>query len=126
MWPEAHTDATVKPSYMTSKLTILVATAVLLAAHLAPTAKGQTIWFQISDLGGGNTQWQLIASDTTYTTYTVGPYNQTGALAEQVILPKIAFAFDYSQNFTLSACAEINSVLISGTECNSIRARRYA
>ena len=97
--PENHTEASPKQKHMASKLTIILAAAGLLAAHLTPTAKGQTVYFQITDLGGGNTHWQILASDTTYT---VGPYNQTGILEEQINLPVNAFALDYSQNFTLN------------------------
>jgi hypothetical protein len=91
---------------MTSRLTIVLATAGLLAAHLASTARAN-ITFQITDLGGGNTQWQLLESDTTYT---VGPLDQTGGYGEQIILPQNAFAFDYSQPFTLAFSSPIGVI----------------
>jgi PEP-CTERM motif len=92
---------------MPSKLAIILAAAGLLAAHLTPTAKGQAVYFQITDLGGGNTHWQILASDTTYT---VGPFNQTGILEEQINLPVNAFALDYSQNFTLSFSSSLGVI----------------
>ena len=92
---------------MTSRLTIILAAAGLLAAHLAPTAKGQCIYFQITDLGGGNSRWQLVGSDTTYT---VGPYDTTGFYEEQFSLPRNAFAFDYSQSFTFTFDSPIGEI----------------
>jgi hypothetical protein len=91
---------------MTSRLTIVLATVGLLAAHLASTARAN-ITFQITDLGGGNTQWQLLESDTTYT---VGLLDQTGGYGEQIILPQNAFAFDYSQPFTFAFSSPIGVV----------------
>ena len=80
---------------MKSRHTIILTAAGLFAAYLAPTAKGE-ILFQVADLGGGNSQWQLVSSSTTYT---VGTYNPTGNLDEGILLPKGAFTFDYSQPF---------------------------
>jgi hypothetical protein len=81
---------------MTSKHTIILVAIGLLAAHLAPTAKGNII-FQVADLGGGSSQWRLVSSDTTYT---VAPNSGSGFFFDQIILPKSAFTFDYSQAFT--------------------------
>jgi hypothetical protein len=85
---------------MTSRRIIILVVAGLLVAHLEPAAKGQgAITFQVADLGAGNSQWQLVSVGPTYT---VGQYDPTGNFGEQIILPKNAFAFNYSSNFTFT------------------------
>ena len=91
---------------MKTKHTIILAVAGLLAAYLAPVARA-AISFNITNTSAGNSQWQLIGSDTTFT---VGTFNPTGNYGEQILLPKVAFAFDYSQDFFISFNSSIGSI----------------
>jgi len=65
------------------------------------------ISFEITELLDGTTNWELLGSDTTFT---VSSFNPTGLQGEQVILPKGAFDFDYSANFTINFDAPIGRV----------------
>ena len=92
---------------MTPRHLNILAIAGLLAAHLATTANGQTIYFKVADLGGGKTQWRLVSADTNYT---VGTFDATGNFGEQIILPKGAFTFNYSSNFTFAFSSPIGVI----------------
>jgi len=90
-----------------------IALGALLMAQFVASAQA-AISFQISEMPAGITEWTLLSSDTTFT---VGQFSSTGNYGEEIILPKSAFSFDYSQSFIMNFSSSIGRIknLTTGT-----------